>query len=393
MLMHQDPSDRIVHVKSCVPGGAAERDGHIQAGDMIASVNGRNAFGLSVQETRSMIVGPQGSTVVVGFHRPTGEVFERTLVRGTPEYFEAMGPRVGGSFDAASQPALRSSYGLTSSRNNDPLAPPVPLRSSRNQDYPSQMPLPMRSSIDIAPSHLAGYVDPLNYTAEQEVARLRGRVNELEGENNNLKDELYRNRQWMEKDRDSSLRYAKEMEALHNKYADQISQLQGMLQQSEVVNSELQQQLLVARQREEEMRHMLNSGKQHTGEREQYFNEVRERFDSELTKSEQIVRQEREARERAEKARQLAEETLEVMMGEVEKVRQEEESRRAMEEQIRSTLHASNKRLMEASKEGEVQRAEAEAAVRALEAWHRDFFEPTTKSEKPATKGEQTFVI
>ncbi len=106
-------------------------------------------------------------------------------------------------------------YGLSSSRNNDPLVPPVPLRSSQNQDYMhvqlrsnqnqdhhqlihNQNQIHVRSSSQVP---LTSYGDPLIYTPEQEVSRLRGRVSDLEAENNSLKEEVYRNRQYMEKDR------------------------------------------------------------------------------------------------------------------------------------------------------------------------------------------------
>jgi hypothetical protein len=54
-------------------------------------VGATDAKGLGVNELRNYIIGDQGSTVRITFKREeSGEEYELDLVRGTPEYFDAM---------------------------------------------------------------------------------------------------------------------------------------------------------------------------------------------------------------------------------------------------------------------------------------------------------------
>jgi len=75
-----------VFIKSVVPGGACDRDGAVQVGDTVLSVNGENVVGLSVAEIRERIVGPIGSEVAVALESgATGQIYERVLVRGNAQ--------------------------------------------------------------------------------------------------------------------------------------------------------------------------------------------------------------------------------------------------------------------------------------------------------------------
>ena len=57
----------------------------------IVKVGATDAKGLGVNELRNYIIGDQGSTVRITFKREeSGEEYELDLVRGTPEYFDAM---------------------------------------------------------------------------------------------------------------------------------------------------------------------------------------------------------------------------------------------------------------------------------------------------------------
>jgi hypothetical protein len=90
ILLQYDAESKSVQVKTCVKGGAAQRDGFIQAGDVIAAVDSKSSLGIGVDEVRAMIVGPQGSHVRIQLERASGNTsFERTLRRGTPEFLEA----------------------------------------------------------------------------------------------------------------------------------------------------------------------------------------------------------------------------------------------------------------------------------------------------------------
>jgi C-terminal processing protease CtpA/Prc len=78
--------DMQVFIKSVVPGGACDRDGYVQVGDTVLSVNGENVVGLSVAEIRERIVGPIGSEVAVSLESgATGQTYERVLVRGNAQ--------------------------------------------------------------------------------------------------------------------------------------------------------------------------------------------------------------------------------------------------------------------------------------------------------------------
>lgn len=59
---------------------------------MILSIDEKDVRGKGVGEMRNFIVGPEGSTVNLGFMRE-GEQFSVALLRGSPEYIASvMGP-------------------------------------------------------------------------------------------------------------------------------------------------------------------------------------------------------------------------------------------------------------------------------------------------------------
>ena len=69
-------------------GGSAERDGTVQAGDRILSVDDRSVAGESLAAIKSLIVGPQGSAVKMKFSRQSsnGEAQDVvvSLIRSAP---------------------------------------------------------------------------------------------------------------------------------------------------------------------------------------------------------------------------------------------------------------------------------------------------------------------
>ena len=69
-----------ISVQSVNPQGGAFKAG-IEAGDLIAEVDGRNIAKLSLREARALIVGPEDSTVDLPVYKSDGSVKELTVVR------------------------------------------------------------------------------------------------------------------------------------------------------------------------------------------------------------------------------------------------------------------------------------------------------------------------
>ena len=100
-IFFQQESDGKVYVKTIVSGGSAERDGRVRVGDVMCGVDGRDVIGEPVSVLRSLLLGHEGSNVVLTFARAVepgaadpeadgGTViakFDVELPRGSPEYF------------------------------------------------------------------------------------------------------------------------------------------------------------------------------------------------------------------------------------------------------------------------------------------------------------------
>ena len=94
------PSPVTLDLKSChsaaklqVSGGAAERDGTVQVGDIIIAVDDREVVGEPLAVLRSLILGQQGTTTKLSLQRREGaEVYQYDikLMRGTAEYFQSL---------------------------------------------------------------------------------------------------------------------------------------------------------------------------------------------------------------------------------------------------------------------------------------------------------------
>jgi hypothetical protein len=83
-IYFQESGSDIV-VNHLIRGGSAERSGKVQAGDIIISIDDKDVRNKGVGEMRNFIVGPEGSTVTLGFMRDGGS-FTVALLRGSPEY-------------------------------------------------------------------------------------------------------------------------------------------------------------------------------------------------------------------------------------------------------------------------------------------------------------------
>ena len=69
------------------------RSGVIRVNDVIVKVDDEDVQGQPLSTLRNLILGKQGTYVVLAFRRMTGTelyYYDVELVRGTPEYFEAL---------------------------------------------------------------------------------------------------------------------------------------------------------------------------------------------------------------------------------------------------------------------------------------------------------------
>jgi hypothetical protein len=88
-IFFQQESDGKVYVNTIVSGGSAERDGRVRVGDVMCSVDGRDVIGEPVSVLRSLLLGHEGSNVVLTFAQGGTVIakFYVELPRGSPEYF------------------------------------------------------------------------------------------------------------------------------------------------------------------------------------------------------------------------------------------------------------------------------------------------------------------
>ena len=139
-----------LRVTEIAVGGPAATDGQLCRGDIIAVIAGRNVRGMSVVQAKDLIMGPEGSTVVLGVQRDSragsgpGEFFEVNLIR-------------------ASLPANRSRFQspmVGSGRRQPPMNTPSPSPyTNRGGPYqqPEFSPAPHRPD---APMRLDGSAEP-----------------------------------------------------------------------------------------------------------------------------------------------------------------------------------------------------------------------------------------
>jgi hypothetical protein len=93
IFFQQEPNSGKVYVANIVPSGSADRSGVIRGNDVIVRVDEQDVQGQPLSTLRNLILGKQGSYVVLAFRRMTGTelyYFDAELLRGTPEYFESL---------------------------------------------------------------------------------------------------------------------------------------------------------------------------------------------------------------------------------------------------------------------------------------------------------------
>jgi len=344
LLMQQDggPQSK-VFIKNVVPGGACHRDGMIQVNDFVIGVNGQSAVGLPVAEIRERIVGPIGSSVRVTFERPTGEVFERVLTRGNAPTESRTEIRM----------EQHSSSQYTMSRSMDGRG----LSMSTSA-------IPGGASIN-----------------DSEMARMRLRIGELESELTICKDELSRARNLIDADKDTSMRYVKEIDSVQRKNQDENLNLRGMLNSSEQARRELEIQLAAATSREEDFHQRFQRAKEQTEAREQYFADLKRKFEDLQGNFDKDMARERESKAEVERHRVLAESNMEKMKQELERFKDMERTRREKEEGVRKLLHESEAKLAEAKVIEEKIRAQGQALHLMFGQWQKDFFSNKSKEE------------
>ena len=130
-----------LRVTELAMGGPAANGGQMRRGDIIAVIAGRNVRGMSVIQARDLIMGPEGSTVVLGVQRDSpgggpgpGEFFEVSLTRASL-------PR-GRSFSQS--PAVNQSPMVHSGRRQPPMTTPTPSPYGGPYKQPDFSPAPHR---------------------------------------------------------------------------------------------------------------------------------------------------------------------------------------------------------------------------------------------------------
>jgi len=362
LLMQQDGgAESPVFIKSVVAGGACERDGSISVGDGVLAVNGERVIGSSVASIRERIVGPIGSTVTVTFESSkTGEVYERTLMRGNAQ--------------AQQEPVMGRRYPLEQAmpqRSIVPASANIPL--SRSMDSRSMQP------------QLASNVSNVPLTAsmnENEVSRLKSKISELEAKIGITNDELGRTKSLLDQDRNASMRSVREIDQLQRKNSGQVVELQTALNRSEQTRRELESQVASGRAREEEFHLAFNRAKEQTEAREQYFSDLKRQFEEMKTAYERDLAAAKTARQEADRMRTKAEIDAQTMADEMKELQDKEKERRKREDGIRQLMRDTEDKLVEAKQLEERTRGKSHALHLLFGQWHKDFFVTTVQEQE-----------
>jgi len=334
-----------VFIKSVVPGGACDRDGSIQVGDTVLSVNGENVVGLTVADIRERIVGPIGSQVSVTLESATtGEVFERVLVRGNAQPVERV-ERL------PAQMAMRVSMD-------------APNILSRSMDARHMQPLP-----------------PQALSNDLEMQRQARRIMELESQLNITREEYQRTKALLDTDRNSSERTVKEIDFIQRKNSQHIMELQNLLNKSEQARRELELQVTNSKAREEEFHLAFSRAKEQTEAREEYFADLKVQFDEMRISFDRDLTQAREEKAEAERKRMIAEEEKNRVVEEMKALKSKELTRREKELTVKQVLHETEHKLIELKQLEEKVRGQSQALHLLFGQWHKDYFINKSKEE------------
>mmetsp|Transcript_49530 Transcript_49530/g.77364 ORF Transcript_49530/g.77364 Transcript_49530/m.77364 type:complete len:196 (-) Transcript_49530:64-651(-) len=185
----------------------------------------------------------------------------------------------------------------------------------------------------------------------------------------------------LDNDRNSSSRYIQEIDALQQKYSQQIKELHVSLSESDKNRRELEIQVRNSRTREEEFHHNFKQAKDQAEARETYFAEMRSRYEEERHAIEAQLSQERELRFKSDDGRQQAETTLEKVMGEIERIKESERRRREMEQEVSNRLFDCSQKMVETRTQEEKIRGLTVENHLLFEQWQNDFFSNRTLEE------------
>jgi len=334
-----------VFIKSVVPGGACDRDGQIQVGDTVLSVNGENVVGLGVADIRERIVGPIGSEVSVCLESgATGQMYERVLLRGN------------------AQPVERMQYASMGHRSS---APEYALSRSMDQRFLSApQPVP------------AGAM-----TNDLEIQRLNRRVMELESQLGITREEYQRTKAMLDSDRNSSEKTVKEIDVIQRKNSHQLMELQSLLNKSEQSRRELEIQVNNSKAREEEFHLAFSRAKEQTEAREQYFADLKQQFDEMRLAYDRDLSQAREEKNESERKRQIMEGEKERLGSEMKALKAKELERREKELTVKQSLHDTEHKLIELKALEEKVRGQSQALHLLFGQWHKDYFINKSKEE------------
>jgi hypothetical protein len=310
IFFQQDVGGFVV-VKTIVKGGSAERDGTVQIGDRILSVDDRSVAGESLPVLRSLILGPQGSVVKMKFARQgsngSAQEFSISLIRGTSEYFSekdsSRPPRM-------TVPVAKQSQGfsVSSSSVQQPSGPShQPSVSSDPRQSLSRNVLPSRDDDD--------------------VDALRLRLRQIASAAATHKEESERIKRILLTERNETALKEKEKEEAALAHEAERFRLQEALRKADIARRELDSQTIPLEQRVQDMKEEYSRGLEKEHLRQEYIDELRTRFEEEIRQLEQQLIVQQNARRDDLIARHQAESMLAKVVTEIQKWQQIDQER------------------------------------------------------------------
>mmetsp|Transcript_68062 Transcript_68062/g.168163 ORF Transcript_68062/g.168163 Transcript_68062/m.168163 type:complete len:385 (+) Transcript_68062:174-1328(+) len=255
-IFFQQEPDGKVYVKTIVSGGSAERDGRVRVGDVICGVDGRDVIGEPVSVLRSLLLGHEGSFVVL--------TFARAVEAGVDAETELVGNTVIAKFD-------------------------VEL---------------MRGS----PEYLARLDASRRY--ESELVDLRQQLKQALAEEKEIAEEVERVKRVLQLERGASARREKEMEEIRTAHQREVTALQEACRRAEQVKRDAVGRLMPVQSRETDMTEELSRMKEKDRLRKEYVDELRKRHEEEAGRLEVQLSKEQRARREEQSVRMEVEREL-----------------------------------------------------------------------------------
>ena len=310
IFFQQDVGGFVV-VQTIVKGGSAERDGTVQIGDRILSVDDRSVAGESLPVLRSLILGPQGSSVKMKFARQgsngIAQDFSVSLIRGTSEYFSEK--------DASSRPQRAPApakpaqgFSVSSGVLQQPSGPSdqSAAADSQRQSLPRTS-LPPRDDDD--------------------VDALRLRLRQIASSAATHKEESERIKRMLLTERNETAMKEKEKEESALAHEAERFRLQEALRKADNARRELDSQMIPLEQRVQDMKEEYSRGLEKEHLRQEYIDELRGRFEEEIRSLEQQLISQQNARRDDLIARHQAESMLAKVITEIQTWQQIDQER------------------------------------------------------------------